>query len=108
MVTQTLENSDQGAGKDWSFTKSSLYAACPRALYYSRKLESPKAFNGGSLSPRNALNLSSLVGIAVHQSIADQIERWAEGERMELRKTQSEAEAWLTYGERRPAHRRGC
>jgi hypothetical protein len=97
VVIQTSGSISQEASEDWSFTKSSLYAACPRAFHYSRKLRLPEAPHDVSPPPRSALNLSSLVGIAVHRSIAGQIERWAEGERMEFRKTQSEAEAWLAY-----------
>lgn len=83
--------------EDWSFTRSSLYAACPRAFYFSRKLGSYEGPNDTSFPARNPLNLSSLVGVAVHRSIADQIERWARGEPMDLRKAQLTAEGWLTY-----------
>jgi hypothetical protein len=92
-----MEYADQDASPDWSFTQSSLYAACPRAFCISRNLNSLKSSSDEISPSRDALSLPSLVGIAVHRSIADQIEKWYSGQRMDLREAQSQVKAWLTH-----------
>jgi len=80
----------------WSFTKSRLYLDCPRAFHLAREANRSGINESGGAIPRHVINLSSLVGIAVHQSIADQIDRWVGGFQMSLREAQSHASAWLT------------
>lgn len=83
------------SGCDWSFTKSSTYAACPRAFHFSRELAKGVNAPNPVLPPGGAISISALVGVAVHQSIADQIAKWAFGQRLSLREAQAMAEGFL-------------
>jgi len=54
----------------WSYSRSNLLASCPAAFSFSLTRARPRA----------RVNLSALVGIAIHQAIAKEIDKWARGE----------------------------
>lgn len=65
------DNSPQTLKWRWSYSRSNSLASCPTAFRFD-------------LTPRNRprarINLSVLVGVAVHQAIAKEIDKWARGE----------------------------
>lgn len=101
MSVDGLEPDASSSGQDWSYTKSQVFQQCPRKFFFNEKVFADDALQGREPSP-DAVHVAAIVGIAVHRSIASQIENWKEGEATSFRDAQQEAESWIkgTWAER--------
>lgn len=94
MGDDRVEPSTSGGQQDWSYTKSQTFQQCPRKFYFNEKIAAGDTFQE-QVPSSDAVHLAAIVGIAVHRSIASQIERWMEGENTSFRDAQQEAENWI-------------
>lgn len=86
----------EGESLDWSYSYSRQYAVCPRALFYQHKKQaSETTTERGSKYPEATHNPGRLIGLAVHQAINTQVEKWAEGGTVSLTQAADSAEAYL-------------
>ena len=65
----------------WSYTRFKLYTSCPKSLFYF--LDTYHPTNAG---PR-PVSISAIVGLAVHHAIAEHVERWRDGQTIDLQST---------------------
>lgn len=82
------------ASETWSYTKSRLYAECPRAFYFRRETRDGDK-EGTDEIASDAVNLGAVLGIAVHRAIASEMDKWEDGEQPDLRDAQKSAERWI-------------
>jgi len=70
---------------NWTISKSTMFNSCPKSFLFERNTGHESGYN------RKIIQLSTVVGIAVHEAIANQIGRWSSG--MELDETEARKKA---------------
>lgn len=84
---------DARLASNWSYSRSQLYKSCPRALFYLKESTS-SSISTEQISP-HSINLSALVGIAVHRSLAKQLDSWSEKQLMDIGQALHDTEYWI-------------
>src|SRR5712692_2974390 len=79
---------------NWSYSRSLLFASCPRAFYFD--VHRHNLGEGGNRIVTDGHSLRTLVGLAVHRSIELEIERWASQESIDVQRAQNHAESFLS------------
>lgn len=80
----------------WSYSTAQLYDSCPRKLFYKHQLRQTDSFQETGSTEVSHRGVGSLIGSAVHEGIASEVERWACGDSVSLASAKRTARTHLS------------
>lgn len=80
-------------GHHWSYSKSADFESCPLKIYFRGERVSDPSQADEAAS--QLVNLSAIIGIAVHRGIASQMDEWVAGGTPTFQGAKQTAEEWI-------------
>jgi CRISPR/Cas system-associated exonuclease Cas4 (RecB family) len=91
-----MSSKDRIAPVKWSYSAAQQHDSCPRKLFYQHQIRQVNSVQTAEQTETSDNDAGSLIGSAVHEAIATEIERWAHGHSVSLTSAKRTAKARLS------------